>query len=127
MSASKFTPESRGALIERTAAGVSLADAARATGIREATVKSWLTKGRRDSSGEYVEFAAAIEEARESARSRPDPMDADELARVVSEMARKGSVTAAKLRWEMLRDTASDDDKAPVDEFDQLKERRRNA
>jgi transposase len=127
VSASKFTPENRGALIERTAAGVSLSDSARATGIREATLKSWLTKGRRESSGDYADFAAAIDEARESARSRPEPMDADELARVVSEMARKGSVTAAKLRWEMLRDAASDDDHAPVDEFDQMKERRRNA
>ena len=30
-------------------------------------------------------------------------MGAEELARVVSQMARKGSVQAAKLRWEMLR------------------------
>jgi len=33
-------------------------------------------------------------------------MDADELAKVVSEMARKGSVQAAKLRWEMARGPA---------------------
>jgi hypothetical protein len=127
LSVSKFTPENRGSLIERTAAGVSLPDAARATGIREATVKSWLTKGRRESSGEYAEFAAAIDRARESARSRPEPMDADELARVVSEMARKGSVTAAKLRWEMLRSTDEEDASEPVDEFDELRLRRRGS
>jgi hypothetical protein len=50
-------------------------------------------------------------------------MGADELARVVSEMARKGSVQAAKLRWEMLR--APNGQEAPdADEFDELKARR---
>jgi transposase len=124
VSASKFTPEVRGALIERTAAGVSLPDAARAIGIREATVKSWLTKGRRERSGEYAEFASAIEEARAAASSRPGPMEGGELAAVVSEMARKGSVQAAKLRWQMLTASeTSEEDRA--DEFDELKERRR--
>jgi hypothetical protein len=47
----------------------------------------------------------------------------EELARVVSQMARKGSVQAAKLRWEMLR--ASDGQERPeADEFDELKARR---
>ena len=50
-------------------------------------------------------------------------MDADELAQVVSEMARNGSVQAAKLRWEMLR--APDGEGRPdADEFDELKARR---
>jgi DNA-directed RNA polymerase specialized sigma24 family protein len=43
VSASKFTPEARGAVLERTAAGLSLRDACRAIGLREATVKGWLT------------------------------------------------------------------------------------
>ena len=47
MSATKFTPEARGALIERVASGVSLADAARAIGAREKTVKGWSTRGQR--------------------------------------------------------------------------------
>ena len=51
-------------------------------------------------------------------------MNADELARVVSEMARRGSVQAAKLRWDMLTAT-EEPDKEPADEFDELKERRR--
>ncbi len=101
MSASKFTPENRGALVERTAAGVALPDAARAIGIREATVKSWLTRGRRERSGEYAEFVSAIEEAR-AASSRPEAMGGGELVAVVSEMARRGSVQAARLRWNML-------------------------
>ena len=81
VSASKFTPECRGGLIERTGAGVSLADACRAEGLRLNTVKSWLQRGRRESKGPYAEFAQAIEEARQAAKDRPSPMDGDELAR----------------------------------------------
>jgi DNA-directed RNA polymerase specialized sigma24 family protein len=46
MSASKFTRENRGALIERTAAGVPLTDAARALDLRVKTVKGCLTRGQ---------------------------------------------------------------------------------
>src|SRR6266516_2395528 len=105
MSATKFTPELRGALIERTSAGVSLPDACRALDLRLATVKGWLTRGRREQQGPFADFADAVEAAREEARSRPEPMDEDELALVVSGMARAGSVQAAKLRWDMLKGT----------------------
>jgi hypothetical protein len=128
VSATKFTSEVRGALIERTAAGVSLADACRAVGVREATVKGWLTRGRRESQGEYVDFARAIERAREAAEERPEPMDAEELDRVVSEMARKGSVQAAKLRWEMLQSSSAEPEESaddPLAEVDELARRRR--
>jgi hypothetical protein len=99
----KFTPENRGGLIERTAAGVSLADASRDLGLRLPTVKGWLTRGRRESSGPYTEFVAAIERARQEAADRPGPMTRDELRLRVSEAARKGSVQAMKLMNELLR------------------------
>ena len=51
MSASKFTPEARGEVVERTAAGVSLADVCRAVGVREKTVKGWITRGRQEPEG----------------------------------------------------------------------------
>jgi transposase len=124
VSASKFTPEIRGALIERTAAGVSLPDACRAVGVREGTVKSWLTRGRREGSGAYAEFAQQIEQAREAVRSRPESMDEDELRQRVSEMVRGGSVQGAKLYWEMLRAGQSEDAPAEVDPFDAVAERR---
>jgi hypothetical protein len=124
VSASKFTREIRGGLIERTAAGVSLADASRALDVRLATVKGWLTRGRREDSGDYADFAQAVDQARGAARSRPEPMDANELAEVVSQMARAGSVQAAKLRWEMLRSEAGEPGTAQPDEFDELKARR---
>jgi hypothetical protein len=120
VSASKFTPEVRRALVERTAQSLSLADACRSEGLRLNTVKGWLRRGRREDSGPYADFAQAIEQARARSASRPEPMDADELAQVVSQMARKGSVQAAKLRWEMLR---APDAERPErgDEFDELK------
>jgi transposase len=125
MSASKFTPETRGALLERVAAGVSLRDACRAVGLRDGTVKGWLARGRQEGSGPYSEFAEAIDQARQAAKDRPQPMDADELAQVVSEMARNGSVQAAKLRWEMLR-ASEGGERAPGDILDELEARRRS-
>jgi hypothetical protein len=126
MSATRFTPEHRGGLIERTGAGVSLADACRAEGLRLNTVKSWLQRGRRDSEGPYAEFAQEIEEARQAARDRPSPMDEDELARVVSQMARSGSVQAAKLRWEMLR-FEEGQEHGQSDILDELEAKRRSS
>src|SRR5688500_13267443 len=98
--AAKFTPENRGALIERFAVGCTVPDAASACDLSPVTVKRWISRGRREDSGAYAEFFAAVEKAREDARNRPDPMDADELARVVSHAARKGNTQAMKLRWE---------------------------
>jgi hypothetical protein len=124
MSASKFTPEHRQGLVECTAQGVSLADACRAEGLRLNTVKGWLHRGRQEREGPYADFAAGIEQAR-GAASAAAPMDADELAQVVSQMARKGSVQAAKLRWEMLR--ASEGDVKPAgDILDELEAKRRS-
>lgn len=124
VSASKFTRQTRGALIERFAAGVSTEDAARALGLRPSTVKDWLTRGRREGSGDHAEFAVEVDRVRAEAAERPEAMNADELPRVVSEAARKRSVAAMKLRHEQLR-AADELDEPPSDEFDQLKELRR--
>jgi hypothetical protein len=52
-------------------------------------------------------------------------MDEDELASVVSELARAGSVQAAKLRWEMLRAALAAEEQAdPFVELDRLALRR---
>ncbi len=116
---SQFTPENRGALVERTAAGVSLPDACRDVGLRLSTVKTWLTRGRKED-GPYSDFVLAIENARQAAADRPRPMTGIELRRRVSESARGGSVAAMKLMWEMLRaDSAPGDDEKPTP-FDAL-------
>jgi transposase len=128
MTASKFTPTSRGALLERLAAGVSLRDASGAAGVRENTVKAWITRGRRDGAGAYADFAAQVDQAREAARARPEPMDDDELARAVSAAARKGSVAAMKLRYTMLAARGDEHDEGvadPLAELDELAGRRR--
>jgi DNA-binding NarL/FixJ family response regulator len=125
MSVSRFTPEVRGGLLQRIAAGLSTKDTALAVGVREKTVKGRLTRGRREDSGGHAEFTQAVEEARAAAAAdRPEAMDDEELARVVSQMARAGSVQAAKLRWEMLQAEREPEASAEVDELDELRERR---
>ena len=67
----------------------------------------------------------AVDAARAMAGARQAPMDEDELAGVVSELARAGSVQAAKLRWEMLRAAIAAEDQAdPLVELDRLALRR---
>jgi hypothetical protein len=123
MAASKFTPEIRGALIERFAADCSLPDAANAVELNEKTLRGWLTRGRKDEVGPYSDFAKAVDEAKEEARNRPDPMDEDELRLVVSESARKGNTQAMKLLWEILRTDRGDDaDEEPADPLDALED-----
>ena len=55
------------------AAGVSIAEASRATGLREKTVKDWLTKGRRKDGTDYADFAERIDQARSETVDRPEP------------------------------------------------------
>ena len=124
MSASKFTPAIRSALLERTVAGVSMSDACRATGVREATVKSWVTRGRREEEGEYAEFVAALTAARDEAHARPGPLTREEFELRLSMAVRGGSVQAMKL-WAELHLAAEDAPAEPPDEFDELRERRR--
>ena len=126
---SRFTPEIRGALLERFAAGLTVEDTARAVGVNTTTLKRWLARGRKESGTDYAEFAAAVDDARKKAADRPEPMDREELARVVSQAARRGNVQAMKLRDEMLlRDeqpVEDDEPKAPeLGSIDELAERR---
>ncbi len=102
MSATKFTPEIRGEIIERTSAGVSLRDIGHATGVQMITIQKWLRRGREEEAGEFAEFAAAVDSARKAANDRPEPLTDDEHARLVAKAARNGSVAALKLAWEMI-------------------------
>ncbi len=120
--ASKFTPEIRGALIERFAAGVTVEEAARAADVSTKTLKRWLTRGRREEQGEFATFLTAVEEAREQARSRPDPMTPEEHRLAVSESARNGSVQAMKLYWEMICADRDEAEEAPTDPLEALDE-----
>ena len=94
--ASKFTPETRERILARLELGVSYRDAAAAAGIRPETARSWLTRGRRQGSGDYADFAQAVEKARASRDSQP-PMSADEFREHLEAAVRGGSVQAMKL------------------------------
>lgn len=129
MAESKFTAEAQDALLERFAAGCSIPDACASVGISQKTVKGWLTRGRQEDDGPYAVFAAAVDDVRGHAEL-PSAMDADELAQVVSEAARRGNTQAMKLRWEMLRAEAPEDEAPAADpfaEFDELAARRATA
>lgn len=127
--ATKFTPENRAEILERTALGLTQADIARELDIRLPTLKKWIARGRREDTGAYADFSRAYEAAREEAKARPEPMDEAELLIVVSEAARRGSVQAMKLRWEMIcADREDEADAEPLEDsfapIDELAERR---
>jgi len=97
VSAPKFTAETRGEILGRVAAGVSLADASRASGVRADTVRDWLARGRREDLGPYSDFEAAVADARKQARLAPDPMSPSEFREHLERAVRAGSVQAMKL------------------------------
>lgn|GEM_PF-4575624 len=120
--ATKFTPENRDGILELLADGLSLKDASREVGVREKTVKGWLTRGRKEEDGEYAEFAAAVDSAREEFEQKERPMSEAELLLAVSRAAKKGSVAAQKLLWDMLRaskgDEGGESERSPFDELE---------
>lgn len=101
--ASKFTPEARAKALECFRAGLSIPEIAKSIDVSEQTIKGWLTRGRKEPNGPYREFVAQVDEARESAKAAEEPLTPDEHLLIVSRAARRGSVTAMKLYWDMLR------------------------
>jgi hypothetical protein len=121
---SDFNAHTTARIVARVELGWPFNGAAEAAGVKVPTAKGWLARGRKAGSGEYAEFAQAVDEARAIAAER-DPMDQDELARVVSSHARGGSVQAMKLRWAMLAAVPGDAAPADEDPLDELERRRR--
>lgn len=97
MAESRFTDPVRGGLLDRIAAGASLVDACRDVGVREKTVKGWITRGRREEAGDYAAFVAAVDAARAEAQAAPGPMTAEEFRAQVERAVRAGSVQAMRL------------------------------
>jgi hypothetical protein len=110
MSATIFSPEARARIAARIEAGVSLPEAARAAGVKPATAKSWLARGRHDVEGPYAAFAAEVETAREVAAARPAPMTPAEFRHQVEAAIRNGSTQAMKIWADLFLDA---DDEAP--------------
>ncbi len=129
MARSKFNPQTRGAVIERFAAGMTVNDTCAAVGIKDKTLRHWLVRGRAEETGLYADFVRAVDEAKADAAARPEPLTEDEHRRLVAEAARKGSVAALKLAWEMIladRTSEKTEDKSedPFDTVDELARRR---
>ena len=106
-------------VLEAIRSGATIREAASGQEIAEATVKGWLTRGRKEPRSMYGAFAAQVDAAFE-ARKMPDqseqPMDRDELMLVASRAARSGNVQAMKLLAELLDPDEGDGD--ALSEFD---------
>jgi transposase-like protein len=116
----RFTPETREAVLEGLRAGLTLSEAAQGADLPEGTLKGWLTRGRAESGTEHALFAAAADAARETA-SRADLTDAEFRACVVRAV-RAGSVQGMKL-WLAIRDDAPKGAADPFAELDAAQNR----
>ncbi len=126
----KFTTARRSAVLAAVRSGVSLEDASRRLDVAPRTVANWISRGRRERSGPYVDFAAAVERARagharELASRR---LDTEALLRLLERAARNGSVAAAKFLVERIdRERAGGREpnpSHPAGGFDELARRR---
>ena len=124
MAASKFTAPARAQIVAGVGAGASLPDAAHAAGVHPATLKGWITRGRRGEAG-YAEFAAEVEAAREAAEAAV-PMTREEFRRHLDRAVRAGSVQAMKLWSEIdLRERKLPEPEQPRGKIAELAEHRR--
>ncbi len=95
---SKFTKGRQEAVLESLRAGVSLADSCRPLDVSAGSVSNWISRGRREQSGPFADFARDVERAR-AEREREVAgrgLDTGDLLRLLERAARRGSVAAAK-------------------------------
>lgn len=116
---SRFTPETRGRILQSLNAGLTLAESARSAGLPVQTLRNWLTQGRQEADTAHADFTAAVDAARE--RAARAPMDDREFRGCLNAAVRAGSVQAMKLWWHV-RD---DDDDLEHDALGQLNQRHR--
>jgi transposase len=81
--------------------GLSVDEAASREGVNIHTVRSWLSKGRKEPQGRYGRFASEVDAMR-SLQTLPDrsklgAFTRDELERLLAEKIRAGSVPAMRL------------------------------
>lgn len=130
MAAARFSPELCKQIVKLFADGLTLGDVATAADVGKPTLERWLTRGRKESGTPHAQFAHDVDAAKKDALESY-PMDREELIRVVSRSARRGSIPAMKLRDEMLqREEAPDEDEPAAPDtgsLDELAERRRRA
>ena len=65
----RFDPLARAGVVELVAKGATLAHASTSTGVPIATIKGWITAGRKADAGDAHDFERAIADARQSHRA----------------------------------------------------------
>ena len=125
MAESRFTDDVKDTVVASVAAGASLPDAARAASVHPSTLKSWITRGRREGSGEYADFAAEVEAARARHQGLEPPVSEAEFRQRVEAAVRAGSVQAMTL-WARLWHSAEQPAEGPRSKIDELADRRRD-
>jgi hypothetical protein len=97
--------EDQALVLEAVKAGCSIEEAALQAGRPVASVRRWLTQGRKRPDGNLGEFARAVDEARGD-RNRAEhalkdgPLTPSEAEVLLAKAARKGSVPALRLWYE---------------------------
>jgi len=116
---STFAPETRGRVLQGLFAGLTLAEAIERAGLAEATVKAWLTRGRKDlerhAESEHAMFARAVDEAREVAATAE--LSLPEFKGFLAKAVRGGSVAAMRL-WLDLQDREQREPDGPFTALD---------
>lgn len=91
----------RDELVSAIRDGSTIDTAAQHAGVSVATVRSWLSRGRRDPQSRYASFAQAVDAIRaERHRLRREldgPLTVEEAEAILAKLARRGSVPALKL------------------------------
>ncbi|MBA3358451.1 MAG: hypothetical protein H0U20_03225 [Thermoleophilaceae bacterium] len=127
--AKKFTGATREAVLGAVRAGVSLEDSCRGLGVSCRTVSNWLSRGRREGSGPFADFARDVERARADHEREVAErgLGSADLLRLLERAARRGSVQAARFLVERLdRERAGGRESNPSHPggFDELARRR---
>lgn len=131
---SKLSPELREQIAQLIRAGNTVETAAAAAGLSERSFYSWMERGEAESSGDYVDFRDAVEQARAESEAV--------LVARIAKAASSGSWQAASWllerrfaeRWAKVteRKRANSDEEAeksvdPFAEIDELAQRRKTA
>ena len=89
------------ALVAAIRDGASIADASASVGVSCATVRRWLTTGRREPEGVYGRFAERVDairgERQDLHRELEQALTVKEAEAILAKLARRGSVPALKL------------------------------
>ena len=112
-----MTPEQE-TVLTAVKAGASIDEAAQQAGRPVASVRRWLTEGRKAPDGPNGEFAALVDDAREAQSfSVEGPMTLEEVERALAKAIRSGSVPAVRTWLQLHPPEVESVDDDPFAEF----------